>query len=44
MGACAMACFERVFTTGRGPKAGSENLEKNSLGEAFFHPDFPKAD
>ncbi len=33
---------EKKQKTGRGPKVEPENSEKNSPGETFFHPDFPK--
>jgi len=33
---------EKEQKTGRGPKVEAENSEKNSPGETFFHPDFPK--
>ena len=33
---------EKMSRTGRGPKVGAGNSEKNSPREAFFHPDFPK--
>ncbi len=34
---------EKMSQTGRSPKVEPENSEKNSPGEAFFCPDFPKS-
>ena len=34
--------LEKEQQTGRGPKVEPENSDKNSPGEAFFHPNFPK--